>query len=293
MNDQMNTDLYEVLGVAKDATAKQITKTYKKLARELHPDVNPDDAAAEDRFKAVTAAYDVLGDADKRAEYDEFRAIMEQGFGPGGGPRTGGASASASDIEDLIAQMMGGRGQRFSGFGQSPFGQTHRPATLIANVAISFADAVRGTTITLEAPDGPMHVAIPAGVEDGAQIVVAREQEQVVLSVAVGTDARFGRSGPNLTLTTPISITEAALGATVRVPTFDGRSVGIKVPAGTPHGRKFRVAGKGIATESKTGDLLVTVEIATPTDITDEQRELLQQLADIEVPIVHANRVQP
>jgi len=286
----MNTDLYEVLGVAKDATAKEITKTYKMLARELHPDVNPDDAAAEDRFKAVTAAYDVLGDADKRAEYDEFRSIMERG-GFRSGP-TGPGAASASDIEDLIAQMMGGRTSGFGGFGQSPFGQRQRPATLIANVAISFTDAVRGTTITLDAPDGPIHVAIPAGVEDGAQIVVAREQEQIVVQVAVGTDARFGRSGPNLTLTTPISMTEAALGATVRVPTFDGRPVGIKVPAGTPHGRTFRVAGKGIATETKTGDLLVTVEITTPTDITDEQRELLRQLADIEVPIVHANRVE-
>jgi len=299
MNDQMNTDLYEVLGVATDATAKEITKTYKKLARELHPDVNPDDAAAEDRFKAVTAAYDVLGDADKRAEYDEFRTIMEQGFGPSG-PRTGGAhgGATASDIEDLLAQMMGGRAQGSRGFGQSPFGpapfgQRQHPATLMANVSISFADAVRGTTITLEGPDGPMHIAIPAGVEDGAQIVVARDHEQVVLQVAVGADARFGRSGPNLTLTTPISITEAALGATVRVPTFDGKPVGIKVPAGTPHGRTFRVAGKGVKTETRTGDLLVTVEVITPTDLTDEQRELLQQFADIETPIKHRNRVQP
>jgi len=291
MNDQMNTDLYEVLGVDKGATHKEITKTYKKLARELHPDVNPDDAAAEERFKAVTAAYDVLGDADKRAEYDEFRSIMERGgFRPGA---TGPGAATEADIEDLISQMMGGRSAGFGGFGQSPFGQTRRPATLMANVTISFADAVRGTTITLEAPDGPMHVAIPAGVEDGAQIVVARDHEQVVLRVAVGADARFGRSGPNLTLTAPISMTEAALGATVRVPTFDGRPVGIKVPPGTPHGRTFRVAGKGIATETRTGDLLVTVEITTPTDITDQQRELLQKLADIEVPIVHANRVQP
>lgn len=290
MHDQMNTDLYAVLGIAPDATASEISKRYKALARELHPDVSTENGA-EDRFKEVTAAYDVLGDEDKRAEYDQFRSMVGGGFSDGsftGFGSDGGFRGGSGGLDDLIGQM-------FAQQASAP----RRGADLRASARIDFADAVRGTTLTFDGPGGSITAQVPAAIESGQTFVVAGAgaaganggpSGDLLIDVTVAPDARFGRRKLNLTIDVPISFTEAALGAKIKVPTFDGQAVTIKIPAGTPNGRTFRVAGRGIETAATTGDLLVSVTIDVPDSLTDEQRAAIEAYAATESPRNHINR---
>lgn len=239
MQQQTDTDLYEVLGVSKDASEKQIHRAYKKLARKFHPDVNPDSPEAEARFKEVSAAHDVLGDPTKRAEYDEFQALIASGWSGHAGPQPGGSYSNSpytsssfgnADLGDIFGQMF----QR-------------QAMTQIMRIDIDFADAVRGTDVSI----GDAVVRIPPGVETGEQLVVRRNDGDLVLEITVGKHHQFGRKGLHLTLDVPISIAEATLGAKIKVPTFDGKPVSLKIPTGTPSGRTFRVKGRGITNRSQ------------------------------------------
>jgi len=298
MNDQMNTDLYEVLDVAEGATAKEISKAYKALARELHPDVNPDDAEAEERFKQVTAAYDVLGDEAKRAEYDQFRSMVGSGFprsgfsGAGGfGP---GAPTQAASMEDLLAQVFGGNSPFGNGVGADagPFsaGAFSRMTT---TVTLDFVEALRGVDITVQTPAGPVPIAVPAGIDEGAHMLVRTDNGDLLVQFDIRSHDQFGRDGADLTLDVPIAFTEAVLGSKITVPTFDGKNVTLKVPAGTPNGRTFRVRGRGVKhADGQVGDLMVCVQIAVPTELTDAQQEALEALAAASDSIDHPNRLR-
>lgn len=359
--DWLEKDFYGVLGVAKDASADAIKKKYRSLARELHPDKNPGNAAAEERFKSVSEAYDVLSDADKRKEYDEARTLFAQGGMRGGSPFGGGASQNFTgdfgDFGDLLGNIFqqrgrGGRQQargpkkgadleseltiRFdeslSGVtvplrlasdaecdscrgtgaraGTSPRvcptcrgnGQTARNAGGFAFAEPCGACAGRGVVIDDPCPtchgSGRGHSArtvktsIPAGVKDGARIRLKGKgapgerggaNGDLYVVVHVEPHAVFGRSGDNLTVSVPIAFPEAALGAQISVPTMNG-SVTLKVPAGTASGRTFRVRGKGVPKKDGAGDLLATVTVEVPTDLSDEAREALERYAELTKP---------
>lgn len=351
-------DYYKTLGVPKEADPKDVTKAYRKLARKLHPDANPGDAAAEDRFKEVSAAYDVLGDADKRKAYDEVRRLgpMAGGFGAGpggfnvrfGGP--GGPGGDLGDLGDLLGGLFGSS-RRGGGSRSQP-----RGADVEADLRLDFADAVKGVTTSVgfvgdaacgrcrgrgsepgssprrcPACDGrgvsddnqglfsfsrpcsacggrgavidkpcstcagtgaerrprEVKVRIPAGVRDGQRIKLKGRGEPGPpggrpgdLYVRVGVDPHrlFGFDDGNLTLTVPVTFAEAALGTDVRVPTLNGSAVTIRIPPGTQTGRVFRVRDRG---GSDGADLLVTVEVLIPTELSDEQRAAIESLAAV------------
>ncbi len=284
-------DYYAVLGVASSASEKDIQQAYRKLARELHPDANPGDSAAEERFKEVSAAYDVIGDPETRKQYDQARAMGAGPGGPGGGFGAGPGgfrfeTSDMGDLNDLLGGMFGGGG--------SPFGRgrpaAHRGRDQEAQLRLSFDEAVQGVTTSVTVSGGSgggtrsIKVRIPAGVEDGQRIKLAGKGGEgsgggpngdLYVQVLVNEDPIFGREGKNLTLQLPVTFEEAALGADVKVPTYGGEPVKLRLPPGTQHGRKFRVKGKGIAG----ADLLVTANVVVPQNLNKAQRAALEAFA--------------
>ncbi len=285
-----DTDYYRALGVSSEATAKEITKAYRKLARKYHPDATGGDDA---RFKEISAAYAVLGDEEKRVEYDEVRRLGPQAFAPGGfaGGGTGGFSVRVEDMGDA-----GGFFSNLFGYGNRGGARMPmRGVDVESRLHLNFADAVTGvtTSVAVAVPESGTRrtqVRIPAGVEDGQRLRIANKggagrnggpAGDLWLNVEVSPHETFGRDGKNLTITVPITYPEAVLGGTVKVPTFDGGPVTLKVPPGTKSNTKLRVAGRGIETKRGTGDLMVTVEIAVPTELSAKERELISQLAEV------------
>ena len=335
-------DLYAVLGVAKDATADQIKKSYRKLARKYHPDVNPGDKSAEERFKEVSRAHDVLSDETQRKNYDEFgEDALQSGFDPakarefrrwqqaaGGRGRGaggfGGRRAEASDFEDVLrgAGSQGG----FHGFEDlfgGVFGRRSGPAPqrgsdLEVPIRVEFMEAVRGTSraITLRRPEAcaacggtgvvagnqacarcggdgvieesvRLNVKIPAGVETGSRVRVAGKggagthgapAGDIYIVVEVNEHPLLEREGNDLTLEVPITVGEALLGASIKVPTPDGE-VSLKIPPGTQSGRRLRLRGKGVPDlhGGARGDFYVRTMVHVP-DRADKAGEAVQQL---------------
>jgi molecular chaperone DnaJ len=367
--DYVEKDYYAALGVSKEAAAPEIKKAYRKLARKFHPDANNGDTKAEDKFKEISEAYDVLSDPTKRKEYDEARSLfgsggfrVPRGAGGPGGPGGvtydlgdlfgGGASAGGGGLGDLFGGLFGGGGRR-----TSPAGP-RRGADAEAEVTLSFNDATAGATVplTISGPhicptcagsgakpgtatrvcprcsgtgmssrnqggfafaepcrdcrgrglvvDDPcptcagsgqaittrrLRARIPAGVADGQRIRLKGKGEagerggpagDLIVIVHVAPHEMFGRKSDNLTLKLPVTFAEAALGATVKVPTLDGPAVSVKIPAGTTNGRVLRVRGKGVTRRDGTkGDLLVTVEVVVPEELSEESQEALAAYA--------------
>ena len=324
--DWLDKDFYAILGVPSDADAAQIKKAYRKLARQYHPDKNPGDTAAEQKFKDVGEAHSVLSDKEQRKEYDAIRQMVRGGArftagGPGGGPggfedifsafggggggsrvrfSTGGPAyggaqgAHGSDINDILAQMFGGGAAQRAGAppgGFDAYGAPRGPRKgrdVEARTTLAFRDAVEGATVTLRTGGGEtVTTRIPAGVKDGQTIRLRGKGEpgdpgadrgDLLLKVSVDKHPVFGREGDNLTIELPVTFHEAALGATVSVPTLDGGSVRVKIPAGTPSGRVLRVKGRGVSSTRGSGDLLVKVVVTVPTEISDEARATLETL---------------
>jgi molecular chaperone DnaJ len=285
----LEKDYYADLGVGTDASAKDIKRAYRKLAQEYHPDTTQGDAAKEARFKEVNEAYSVLSDDQTRQEYDQARDAFARGASPGGFPGGSTQYVTVEDLGDLFGGG-GGGGGLFGGLGDL-FGRGGRMAQpgadLEAEVSLSFHEAISGTTRSLTTDTGrTVTVRIPAGVNDGARIRVKGKGSaganggppgDLYVRVRAASHPVFGRSGVDLKIEVPITFTEAALGSKITVPTLDG-SVTLRVPEGTPSGKRFKVTGKGVATPQRTGDLIVTVTITVPTDLTDEQRALLEKL---------------
>ena len=303
--DWFDKDFYQVLGVAKDISAAELKKTYRKLARQYHPDSNPGDAKAEARFKEISEAYSVLSDPEQRKEYDQVRAMgsgarfTAGGAGGGGGFEDvfggmfgGGRAAGArggAEYEDLLGGLFGaGRFGRTSG-GYRGFGGPTRGENVEASATIAFDAAVKGEQITLKASDGkPIKVKIPAGVADGQKIRLrgrghpspdGGEAGDLILTVAVKKHPVFEREGLNLRVTVPVTFAEAALGATIEVPTFGGEPVKLKVAPGTPSGRVLRVKGRGVSTGKEVGDLLAVVQVAVPTRMSADAEAALREFA--------------
>ncbi len=286
---------YDILGVARGADASELKRAYRALARKLHPDTSkePD---AEARFQEVSAAYDVLGDPDRRALYDEFgEDALRQGFdaeqarawrsagGGRGGGRGGGASGFGGfdpsgfqgegfDFEDLLGGLFGGR---------APRGGPRRSPDARAQVTLGFRDAALGARHTLHFEGGEsMRVNLPAGVSDGEVLRLRGKgpggQSDLLLTVRVREDDLFTRDGLDLTLDLPLTLSEATLGARLRVPTLDGE-VTVRVPSGARSGQRLRLRGKGITRKGKgRGDLYVRLQLHAPdaTDSEDVRRAL-------------------
>src|SRR5690625_1089717 len=307
--DWLEKDFYQVLGVPKDADDAAIKKAYRKLARKLHPDHNPGDAAAEQRFKEVGEAYAVLSDPEQRKQYDALRAMA------GGGARfsAGQGGAGGAAFEDLFGGLFGGGapggtrvrysspgaggggggfedilGGLFGAGGTGGFRSTRSPepgADITATTTLPFRQAVNGSTVTLDVAGRKVTTRIPPGVRDGQKIRVRGKGRpsttggppgDLVVTVRVTPHPVFELDGRNLRETVPITFPEAALGAQIEVPTLGGDPVRVKVPAGTPSGRVLRVRGRGVPHPQGAGDLLVTVQVAVPQKLTGAAKKAVE-----------------
>jgi DnaJ-class molecular chaperone len=278
----MMRDPYTILGVTKGASQDDIKKAYRKLAKDLHPDRHPNDARAAERFKEVSAAYNLLGDADQRGRYDrgeigaDGQEKAPQGFyrgGPGaGGPRGSdefsgfGGGNGRGGFEDLFGDMF----TNFRTGRQQAKGRDRK-----YSLSVSFLEAARGANRRITLPDGrKLDVRIPAGVEEGQQIRLKGQGEQggqtgqagdALIEVSVKTHPLYERRGNDIHIELPISLAEAVLGAKVKAPTIHG-DVTVTVPEGSSSGRTLRLKGKGIAARrnQSAGDELVRLKIVLP-----------------------------
>ena len=349
--DWLEKDFYRLLEVRKDADQATIKKAYRRLAQRLHPDANPNDPNAAERFKEVSEAYSVLSDADRRQEYDQVRSMGAQGFGAGGGPFAGGQVR----IEDLFGGA-GGIGDlfNFSRGGRGP----QRGSDVSETLDLTFEESIRGTTRpvpvsgavqcgrcsgsggepgtqvdvcgncggtgTVASNQGffsftnpcpvcggagrnvesrcrqcggsgqeirarTIRVRIPPGIKDGSTIRLRGRGApgprggppgDLLVRVTVGRHPLFSRRGDDLIMQLPITFTEAALGAKVRVLTLNG-PVRLKIPAGTPSGKTFRIRKEGVRRDSgRPGDLLVSVQVTVPEKLPKDARKLLEEFKD-------------
>jgi curved DNA-binding protein len=298
-------DYYQSLGVPRTASADEIKKAFRKLAREFHPDVAKDKKKAEEKFKEINEAYEVLSDADKRKKYDELGANWKSGaeFRPphghggfGGGPqfhragRSGGVEFEfgGTGFSDFFEQMFGAnrRGGGFPGRGgHSDFAdeQMAEPSRDIeGDILVTLEEAKRGSvrtvTVRRENRTDSHQVKIPAGITEGQKLRIAGRGEgggDLYLRIRLAKHPDFEVDGHNLIYELELAPWEAALGAEIAVPTLDGK-VNIKIPAGTASGQKLRVRGRGLG---KNGDLIVATKIVVPGKIADAQKKLWEQLA--------------
>ena len=286
-SEWLEKDYYETLGVASDASAKEIKKAFRSLARSHHPDSNPGDGAAEERFKEINEAYDVLSDPEQRSAYEEARSVRSAYVGRGG-------FEQQVRVEDLFGDSFD-LGDLFGQARREP--RPRRGVDLETEMDLTFDEALTGTSRSVDLNGETFAVKIPKGVADGARIRLRGKggsgrsggsRGDLYVRVHVAPHPFFAREGRNLRLTVPVAFTEAALGSVIEVPTLSDRTK-IRMPAGTPPGKTFRVRGKGVETTKGVGDLLVTVEVLVPTELTEEQRHTLEELRghDAENPRVH------
>jgi curved DNA-binding protein len=312
-------DYYKTLGVNRGASAEEIRKAYKKLARKYHPDVRPGDKDAADQFKKVQQAYAVLGDADKRVQYDRYGHAFDGGRG--GGPyRTAWAAGPdgthAVDLSDLFNQFFGGGGPQFErgsgpfpgSFRPGPTGEAHfghaqatgEPAKgedITFEVTVPFQVAAEGGNHGLQIRRGEnterINVKIPAGVQDGGTIRLGGQGQpsptggpsgDLLLTVRVAPHPYFYREGSNLLIDVPITPSEAALGTKIEVPTLSEGHVNVKVPPGTSSGTRLRLRGKGVPNPKthERGDQYVVVKIVVPHETSEAAKKLYSELATIE-----------
>ena len=284
--DLYEKDFYKILGVSPTASQSDIKDAYRSKAKALHPDKNQGDTALEEKFKAVSEAYDILSDAKKRAEYDEARSLFERGGFRA--PTGGGSAGDFSDIfgggnpQDIFANLFGGAGMR-----RGP----RKGQDLQTESTISFREAIFGTTLELKiAVDGKTRqditARVPAGVKDGVKIRVKGKGApgeagpgDLFILLNVTPHPIFSRNGENITLTVPVTFVEATLGADIKVPTLSGDEVTLRLAPGTPTGRVLRVKGRGVTKGTTTGDLLVTIEVQIPQRVDGEALETLKKFA--------------
>jgi len=309
-------DYYKILGVSRNASEKEIKSAYRRLARKYHPDVNPGDPQAEARFKEINEAYEVLSDPEKRRKYDQLGAQWQQWQRMGGrpqdfdwsqwfaGPQTGRVRVEYGTIEDL-EDMLGGMG--FSDFFRAIFGdmgvgtrsrtrswqsQPFRGQDIEQEVEITLEEAFHGTTRLLQMDGRRLEVKIPPGVRTGSKVRISGAGSPRVgggpsgnlyLKIKVAPHPIFRRDGDDLYCEVPVDLYTAILGGEVRVPTLKG-SVMLKIPPETQNGKTFRLRGQGMPAlkdPSHRGDLFATVHVRLPRRLSDKERELFRQLAQL------------
>lgn len=303
-------DYYKVLGVARSATQKDIKQAYRKLARQYHPDVNPNDTTAQEKFKQINEAYEVLSDADKKKKYDTLGADWQRyeragagGFDPFGGRRsTGGGAGGAGDFGDIFETLFGGRrggaGAGGGTAGRNPFGfdtaqNNARGRDVESPVDVTLREAYIGTTRIVTVDGERFEVTIPAGVKSNSKVRVSGKggrgagasgaRGDLFLVVNVLEDPQFQRDGDDVTVEVYVDVFTAVLGGEARVPTLEGKDLIVRVPAGTSAGKKIRLREKGMPRlkGDGRGDLFARIEINVPATLSDKQRELFTQLRDM------------
>lgn len=294
----MHTDLYQVLGVSRTATQDEIRKAYKRLAKSMHPDLNPGDKSAEARFKEIAAAYDILKDPEKRARYDrgEIDATGAErperhfyreyaGAGAGGPYYSTRGFEDFEDISDIFADFLGRR--RAGAFGGA---WRARAAGEDAHYSleVDFLDAARGAVKRITLPDGAvLDVRIPEGTRDGQTIRLRGKGHpglgggpagDALVTIAVRPHPLFRCEGDDIVIELPISLDEAVLGGKVEVPTIDGR-VNVTIPKGTSSGQTLRLKGKGLKRHGKAGrgDQLIRLRIVLPPSIDPELERFMTE----------------
>lgn len=308
-------DYYEVLGVGRSASPQEIKRAYHRLARKHHPDRNPNDPDAERRFKEVQEAYSVLSDPQQREMYDRFGS---SGVGAGAGPHPGRVYTWSSqpggggfDLDELFRQFGVGVGQEPSGFGsvfeefigrgkrgrrrRAPEPAPPPPTDVEHEVSLTFEQAVQGTSMQIKRTEPgvgaeTIQVRIPPGVGDGQRVRVRGKGQasadgrrgDLYIVCRVKPHRYFRREGKDIYLDVPISVTEAALGTKVRLPTLAG-PVELSIAAGTPSGTRLRLRGRGVRDpkSGQAGDQYAVIKIVPPSRLNDRQRRLLEQLADL------------
>lgn len=311
-------DYYKILGVDKKATEKEIRQAYRKLARKYHPDVNPGDKSAEEKFKEINEANEVLSDPEKRKKYDELSAYYQQygrmpgaGTGPMGGD--GGVRYEYRTVSpEELNELFGGQSpfsdffETFfsSNFADQPDVRTRtggrrtpratRGQNIESSVDVTLAEAYQGVTRVFELTDADgsskrLEVKIPAGVDEGSRIRIAGQGGQgtagrgdLYLRIHILPDSRFTREGTTLRTQVDVPLSIAMLGGEVRVTTPDGRGLMLRIPPETPNGKSFRLRGQGmphLGQPDKRGDLYVEVSVVLPTHLNDEQRKLFEAFA--------------
>lgn len=302
----MAQDYYQILGLPRAASQAEIQKAYRKLARKFHPDMNPDDKSARDKFKKIQEAYDVLNDPQKREMYDRYGSAFESAGG-GAGPRwqsshggpegfqeidfsqifgQGGAASGFGGFEEILQQFAGGGGKR----GRRPSPRT-RGADLEHELHIPFNTSITGGQAQLSVRRGggkveSITVKIPAGIEDGEKMRLRGQGEpspsggppgDLMITVRVAAHPCFRRRGKDLELSVPVTLAEAALGAKIDVPTPQGE-ISLKVPAGTSSGKRLRLKGLGVPTsDGSRGDLYAEIQIVIPESLDEESLELVRR----------------
>ncbi len=314
-------DYYKILGVSPDATEKDIKKAFRRLARKYHPDVNPNDPKAEERFKEINEAYEVLSDPEKRKKYDQMRQQYEAWqragrpggqfdwgrWAAGGTQGPGGVHVSyvgPEDLGDLFGDLGGFGG--FSDFFEQIFGggatrartqrrpRPRKGRDIEQPIQITLEEAFHGSTRRLLREDGSaIEVRIPRGIDTGKRIrvrgegmpgVAGGEPGDLYLRVEVLPHPVFERRGDDLYVKVPVDLYTAVLGGEVEVPTIEGKRILLKIPPGTQNGKIFRLRGKGMPKLKKPderGDLYAEVVIRIPTHLTPEERRLFEQLREL------------
>lgn len=300
-------DYYKILGVERKASADEIRKAYRKLALKYHPDRNPGDKTAEENFKNINEAYQVLSDSQKRARYDQLGSAYSnwQGRGAPGnfdwGQWTSGQRVDMGDLNDIFGSggldsfseffrsIFGGMGASAGNFRQTPDGLSGRarPSTGYQQpVTISLDEAFRGTTRQLQTETRRLQVKIPPGVRTGSKVRVANAGPQgtdLYLIVEVAEDPRFERDGDDLRTTATVDAFTAILGGEAIVETMNGK-VKLGIPAGTQPEQVFRLAGRGmphLKNRSEKGDLYVRLKVQVPKYLSTKQRELIEEASKI------------
>lgn len=327
--DWLEKDFYQVLGVSKDADESTIKKAYRKLARNNHPDQNPGNKAAEERFKAISEAYTVLSDPQQRKEYDAIRSMGGTGFSGfrrSGGGRNGrsgnftgfaGGNASSINIEDLLGGLFGGGGSASRGRTSNPFpgggasfdfdpadfasgfgnaggfggfggAQPQKGTDLATSIKLSFKQALEGATVKITVEGKTITARIPAGVSDGKKIRLQGKGRagthggpagDLVVNISVAPHPVYSITDGTLQMKLPISLSEALLGAQLKLPLPTGETVTLKVPAGATPGMRLRVKGQGIEKQGKRGDLFIELNVQTPPDLNGEAKAALEAYA--------------
>src|SRR5215211_3024708 len=313
----MAKDHYATLGVSRTASPEEIQKAYRKLARKYHPDMNPDDATAKKKFQEVQSAFEVLSDSDKRKRYDQFGSDVDAAGATGGHPggwrytTSSGPQTYPFDVNDLNDLFGGGAGAGAPGgggfadlFKQFNRGRTgsrraHHPAAergsdLKHELTIPFSSAVLGgeAALTVQRQNGNLEtikVKIPAGIDDGKKIRLRGQGEpggdggpagDILLTIRVSPHPHFRRTSNRLDVRVPVTLAEAAQGATIDVPTPHG-TISLKVPPNTSSGKRLRIKGHGVRPANHAaGDLFAEIEIELPENLTEEERKQLAEISN-------------
>ena len=300
----MSKDLYKILGVSKGASTDDIQKAYRAAARKYHPDLNPDDTSAKEKFQEIQSAYEILSDPEKRQMYDRYGSSFEQmNQGAGGAPGSGNPFQDI-DLGEIFGSGHGGAfADLFKHFAEGQGAGQHRRTRrrsarqrgtdIQHSVMVSFHDAVLGGEVALPVmeqgrPSGKtINVKIPAGIGDGKKIRLRGQGNSgsnggppgdLIVTVQVGAHPYFRRTGNDLEITVPITLVEAAQGGKIDVPTPKG-TISVSVPAGAKSGQRLRVRGMGVETKAgEKGDLFVQLQLTLPDHLDDDQKQLLQQV---------------